>query len=157
MATQREIAQHLDITEQWVRKLLKSGKMPASEGRGGYDLDACRLSYIRYLRGINSGQIHETDGEAEDDNQFQNKLEFEKWREKKRENDIAESLVAPVELLTSVLRQAATQIHPILDGITPSMKRSNPELTGPDIQIAEEHIARAKNVIAELKIDVGAL
>jgi terminase small subunit / prophage DNA-packing protein len=58
MATQEEVAKRLDLTSRWVRHLLKAGVLPVSKGRGGYNLDACTTSYIRYLRGVNSNQIN---------------------------------------------------------------------------------------------------
>lgn len=60
MATQVDIANHLFLSEKWVRELLKKGVLPSSSGRGGYDTDKCREAYIVYLRGLNSGQVSQT-------------------------------------------------------------------------------------------------
>lgn len=68
MATQAEVADHIDLTDKQVRNLMKSGVIPGTKGRGGYDIDACRLSYIRYLRSINNKQVKpETDKDLPDD------------------------------------------------------------------------------------------
>jgi terminase small subunit / prophage DNA-packing protein len=158
MATQAEIAAHLDLTDRWVRKLVNGGKLPSSEGRGGYDLDACRLAYIRYLRGVASGQTKEQKSDDEEnpngEKDYSAELEKEKWREKRRENDIAESLVAPVSVLTDALEKVADQVVPILDSIPLEMKRLNPKLTGHDIQTVKKAIARARNAVADVTIEV---
>jgi phage terminase Nu1 subunit (DNA packaging protein) len=50
MATQAQIAEHLDLSERRVRDLVAEGVL----GKGA-DLDQCRVNYIRYLRGGTSG------------------------------------------------------------------------------------------------------
>lgn len=57
MATQIEIGKHLDMSDRNVRDLIKRGVLPGSRGPGGLDLDECRVAYIRYMRGIASGQV----------------------------------------------------------------------------------------------------
>ncbi|MCW2242793.1 hypothetical protein [Azospirillum canadense] len=49
MATQAEIAAHLDLSDRSVRDLKKRGVFHA-DARGNMDLDACRVAYIRHLR-----------------------------------------------------------------------------------------------------------
>lgn len=56
MASQSEVAAHLDLSQQAVSKLKKAGVLPAPSGRGGYDLDASRLAYIRNLRESAAGR-----------------------------------------------------------------------------------------------------
>lgn len=63
MATQKELAAHLDITDRQVRNLAKDGVLPGSKGKGGYDLDTCRLAYIAYLRGLATKQVKAEPGE----------------------------------------------------------------------------------------------
>lgn len=36
--------------------------MPSSKGPGGYNLDACRIAYVRHLRGLATGQVRQTVG-----------------------------------------------------------------------------------------------
>ncbi|KAA0582699.1 hypothetical protein [Azospirillum sp. Sh1] len=61
MATQAEIAAHLDLTDRTVRDLKKRGVFNADR-RGQLDLDACRVAYIRHLRERAAGR---TSDEAE--------------------------------------------------------------------------------------------
>ncbi len=49
MATQAEVAAHLDLTRQAVGELVQRGVLPAAEP-GQLDLDACRAAYLRHLR-----------------------------------------------------------------------------------------------------------
>lgn len=57
MANQTELADYLDLSTTRIRVLKTDGIIPAPKGTGGYDLDACRLSYIRYLRNLASGKV----------------------------------------------------------------------------------------------------
>lgn len=66
MATQKELAAHLDITDRQVRNLARDGVLPGTKGKGGYDLDSCRLAYIAYLRGLATKQIKAETGDEND-------------------------------------------------------------------------------------------
>lgn len=79
----------------------------------------------------------------------------EQHREKKRENDIAEGLIAPVSMLSDSLHKVINQVVPILDAIPLEMKRSNPKLTAHDIQTVKKAIAKARNAAAEVRIDTS--
>lgn len=81
-------------------------------------------------------------------------LEREKLREKKRQNDIEEQKVASVHVLTVALEKVASQIIPILDALPLEMKRMNPNLTGHDIQLVKKAIAKCRNLVAELEIEL---
>lgn len=56
MANQTALAAHLDVSQQTVSKLKNKGVLPPPEKRGGFDLDACRLAYIRHLRNGAAGR-----------------------------------------------------------------------------------------------------
>jgi phage terminase Nu1 subunit (DNA packaging protein) len=51
MATQEQIAEHLDLSKRRVQDLMIEGVLEK-----GADLDQCRVSYIRYLRAGTAGQ-----------------------------------------------------------------------------------------------------
>lgn len=65
MATQKELAEYLDLSDRQIRNLARDGVLPGTKGKGGYDLGACRLAYIRYLRGLATKQIKAETGEDE--------------------------------------------------------------------------------------------
>ena len=156
MATQKEIAEHIDLTERHVRRLLKDGILPPSKA-GGYDVDACRQSYIRYLRGVQSGQIKQQPEQIEEGQQSGNPvdlLEWEKYRKAKRENDEAEGLVAPVALLTDALQKAGAIIVANLESLPLLIKRHWPEVTGDQITMVKAAVAECRNTIADMQIDL---
>lgn len=158
MSTQQKVAEHLDLSSRWVRELVRDGILPPSKGHGGYDLDACRVSYIRYLRGLGTGQVsaqvNSEDGTDEDGGDYAKLLDKEKYREKKRQNDIEEKKVAPVQLLTEALVKAGNSIIPILESLPLIMKRSWPEITGDQITMVKKAIAECRNAIADSEIDI---
>ena len=82
------------------------------------------------------------------------KLAQQQERKLKRENDIAEGLFAPVSLITEALEKSACQIIPVLESLPLEMKRMNPELTGHDIQLAKKSIARCRNAIADMELEL---
>ena len=57
MSTLKELAAHLDLSGERVRQLVKRGAIPAPAGKAQYDIDESRIAYIRYLRGVASGQV----------------------------------------------------------------------------------------------------
>ncbi len=154
MATQQEIADHLDLSPRHVRRLISDGVLPASKGRGGYKINDCRLAYIRYLRGVSTGQAQGDLAENEDGEDYSRLLEKEKYREKKRQNDLEEQKVAPVALLTMALEKAANQIIPILESLPLVMKRNWPEITGDQITLVKKSIAECRNIIADSELDM---
>jgi phage terminase Nu1 subunit (DNA packaging protein) len=151
MATQTEVADHLDLTQSRVSILIKDGVLPPAKGRGGYDIDACRIAYIRFLRGKSVGQVTSGYSEKED---YSRLLDIEKYREKKRENDMKEKLVAPVSLLTDALQKSISIIIPILESLPLNMKRNWPEITGDQIQLVKVSISECRNIIAESKLKI---
>lgn len=50
MATQREVAEHLDLSVKRVSELIRDGILPSKVGRSPLNMDVCRIAYISYLR-----------------------------------------------------------------------------------------------------------
>jgi len=50
LATQREVADHLDLSVKRVSELIRDGILPSKMGRSPLNLDVCRVAYISYLR-----------------------------------------------------------------------------------------------------------
>lgn len=57
MATLKQVGEHLDLSVSSVSEMVRDGVIPPSKGPGGLDLDACRVAYIRNLRGKAAGRI----------------------------------------------------------------------------------------------------
>lgn len=56
MASQHEVAAHLDMSTRHVRELVQRGVLPEKQGAKGWDLKECRLRYLLYLRGVADGR-----------------------------------------------------------------------------------------------------
>ena len=50
MAKLKETADHLDLSTSRVSQLLKENILSKGRGQDAFDLDHCRVQYIRYLR-----------------------------------------------------------------------------------------------------------
>jgi len=151
MATQADIAKHLDLSDRRVRVLIKEGILPGSKGTGGLDLDSCRVAYIRHLRGKASGQVS-----GDDDYDLTKQkamLTAEQLREKKRENDIADGLVAPLSMITNALQGVGLQMVALLEALPLEMKRANPRLTGHDIMMVKKSISKCCDAISRIQIE----
>lgn len=61
MATQSEVAAHLDMSPQNLRDLIGRGVIPGATGKGNLDTDKCRVGYIRYLREVAAGRKSEAE------------------------------------------------------------------------------------------------
>ncbi len=160
MATQLEVAEHLDITDRQVRSLLQSGVLPGSKGRGGYDLDDCRLAYIRNLRGQASGQVKSPEAAAEEegfDPLLEHKREQEEYlltRERRigqqQKNEIAARKVVPSEFAIFSLSKLAAEVAAILDTLPLTMKRKHPDLEPRHLDTLSRELAKARNQAAGL-------
>lgn len=161
MATQKEVAGHLSLTPRRIRDLLKAGILPAGGVGTAYDLDACRVAYIQYLRAAAAGRVKQvlTDPEklqaAAENGDYSAALEYEKYRKAKRENDIEEGLVAPVALITDALQRAGAIIIANLETLPLLIKRHWPEITGDQITMVKRSIAECRNAIADMRIDMN--
>lgn len=159
MATQVEVAEHLDLSDRQVRNLLADGVLPGSKGYGGLDLEACRLAYIRYLRGMGSGQVKpETPDEPEGiDPLLELKLQQERLRltaaqaeGQELKNDITKRKSVPTEFAIFVLSRLAAEIGSILDTLPLTLKRRHPDLEVRHIESVQRELAKARNRAATL-------
>lgn len=160
MANQKELAQHLDLTDRQVRNLLADGILPTSRGNGGLNLPDCRLAYIRYLRGLGSGQVKAETGDlAEDgiDPLVEYHLMIEKVRlttaqavAQEKKNEVMEQHLIPVESATFVLSKVASHIASVLDTVPQKLRRKHPEMDPRHLESLEREIAVARNLAAEV-------
>lgn len=54
-ATQAQLGEHLDLSQPSVSRMVKDGLFEP-QARGRYDLEECRLAYIRHLRAAAAGR-----------------------------------------------------------------------------------------------------
>lgn len=76
---------------------------------------------------------------------------------KEIENQIKRGELAPVELMTRVLAQVASQITAVLDSIPQKIKRNVPKLTASDIDIIKREIVKTQNAAANIDINIEQL
>ena len=160
MATQVEVATHLDLSDRQVRNLLADGVLPASKGTGGLDIDACRLAYIRYLRGLSSGQVkaeapRHVSGEVDPMAEallLQERLRLTAAQAEGQElkNEITKRKSVPVEFATFVLSRIAAEIASALDTLPLTLKRRHPDLEVRHIESVQRELAKVRNRSATL-------
>ena len=160
MATQVQVAAHLDITRQWLITLIKKGILPGGKGRGGADIDDCRVQYIRYLRSVGSKQTIKVSERVDEDDV---NLELERAKNlrvdtaiKERKRDAIDRTVAPVHLLEWVLSGVGSQISALLGTIPQKIKRRVPRLSATEIGLIEKEIIKCQNIAANVTVDLDA-
>ncbi|MET4696958.1 terminase small subunit [Endozoicomonas lisbonensis] len=160
MATQIEIAEHLDLSDRQVRNLLKDGVLPPTKGRGAYCLDSCRKAYIRHLRGCINGQIEkpEMGGDFPEEQEYIDK-EYEQARKIRAEADAQEMKnavtrreQAPVSLLEWALANIAEQVSSVLDSIPLKLKQRVPHLKASELEIVRREITKCQNAASKSQL-----
>lgn len=132
----------LGLSIQRVGQLAKKGVIHKLDN-GRYPPEAVS-EYIRW-------RYEQSSGMAGDEN-WSDLLEKEKYREKKRQNDLEEQLVAPISILTEVLERGVAAMVPILDTLPLMVKRNWPEVTGDQVTLVKKAVAECRNILAELEI-----
>jgi phage terminase Nu1 subunit (DNA packaging protein) len=156
MATQDQVAAHIDLSGRQVRDLLGRGILPASKGRGGLNADACRLAYIRYLRGLHRKQISEPDSGPMDvdvDKERALNLRADTRLKELKEAQLRKEL-APIQLLEMVLGKTCAQISAALEAIPLKVKRMVPKLSNAEVEIIRREIIKCQNIAAESTLNI---
>lgn len=167
MATQKQLAEHLDITDRQVRNLLTDGVLPGSKGNGGLDVNAGRIAYIRYLRGLAAGQVKPATGLPEGDD-IDPLIEYRLMEERRgltaaqrigqeKKNEIAERRLVPVDFMTFALARIASQIGSLLDQVGVKVARKHPGIDVRHLEAMQREIATARNIAAALGEDMPAI
>lgn len=166
MAVQKEIAEHLDISERQVRNLLKDGVLPSVKGKGGLNTDDCRKAYINYLRGQKTGQVKKPTDD-DDDAELGDviggiNVPFQDARKKLLDADTREYKLqilrkeyAPIAVLSDAVAQLATQIVSSLNTLPMKLKLADPALKGRSIDAAKKEVATLCNDLAGFDIDLS--
>jgi phage terminase Nu1 subunit (DNA packaging protein) len=160
MASQIEIAAHLDLSDRQIRNLVADGVLPASRGRGGMDLDACRLAYIGYLRGLGSGQVKPEVPPTEVAG-IDPLIEYKLMEERRgltaaqrvgqeNKNAVQARQLVPVDFSTFALSRMVEQIGSVLDTVTHKVKRKHPDIEVRHVEAMQREIALARNIASDL-------
>lgn len=94
MATQREVAEHLDLSVKRISELIKDGILPSKMGRSPLNIDVCRHAYISYLRKL--GGYHKKSGTG-DIAEEKTKLTAAQARKAELEVEVMEGKLIPAE------------------------------------------------------------
>lgn len=157
MASQKEIAEHLDLSGRQVLRLLKAGVLPTAKGQGGYPVDDCRRAYIRYLRGLHRKQVQEPGGL----DRAISPIDQARIRElQERADNISlknaqlRRELAPLPVITYVLNKIAAQIGPLLDSIPAKVKARLPRITAAELEIIKREIIKSQNAAARVSVEL---
>jgi phage terminase Nu1 subunit (DNA packaging protein) len=154
MATLHEVAAHLGVTIKYVQDLIANGTI-AKKGRGEYDLDECRQSYISRLREsaagrANAGDLNLTDERA--------RLAKEQADAKEMENAITRGELVYIEDVAKRVEVALSNVKTKLLAVPTKVA---PEAAAADdakeVQaLIERHIIEALNELAGInEADAG--
>lgn len=127
--------------------------LPPAKQRRGYDIDECRVAYIRYLRNqTRKPQEQESEAVIDPDS-----LEYQRLRLTREQadnmalkNEQARAKLIPIELLTMILSRVAGEWAGLIDTIPLNLKRKHPQL---DTQLLDDikwHCVKAQNSVARL-------
>ena len=105
MATQREVADHLDLSVKRISELIKDGILPSKLGRSHLNLDVCRIAYISYLRKL--GGYHKRSGTG-DIAEEKTKLTAAQARKAELEVEIMEGKLVPIQEVEEFLVERFT-------------------------------------------------
>ncbi len=94
LATQKELAEHLDLSPQSVTDLVRKGVFLINKGRSPVNIDACRIAYINFLR--KAARYTKKDGSG-DINEEKTKLTAAQARKAELEVEIMEGKLVPIQ------------------------------------------------------------
>ena len=166
MATQAEIGEHLDLSVRRVHQLIKEGIIPGSKGRGNYDLDASRLAYISYLRGLANKQVDEPEAspgfEGDDDDEGFIDADREEARRKKYDADLKKERLkilrrenAPVTIITDVIGKQMDMVSAQLRALPMQIKLAEPTMTSRSTDVIKRTISNLCNQLLDVQPDLS--
>src|SRR3990167_8047303 len=150
MATQKEVASHLDLTDRAVRDLISRGVLPRT-AKGGLDLEVCRVAYLRHLR-------ERAAGRESDDDEFS--LTAERARLAKEQADrfalknaTSRRELAPMDQVGAGHLAMSTTISQRMEAISPRLAIEVATESDPDV--CEELIEKAVHDALRELADAG--
>ena len=96
MATQRELAVHLDLSVKRISELIRDGILPSKRGRSPLNIDVCRIAYISYLRKLGGYNKRAGSGDIAEE---KTKLTAAQARKAELEVEEMESNLIPAQLV----------------------------------------------------------
>lgn len=139
--TQQGFADLIGRTPRRVRQLIKQGAITRPVD-GRYRDEHVR-EFTRYVAETQQANAKNRD-----------LIEREKHRALKRENDLAEKLVAPVELLETVVAKGSAALITGLKRLPDHVKRVCPEFTDDHIKVVNDAVSKCRAVLRGMKLEL---
>lgn len=150
MPTQQAIAEHLDLDQSAVSRLVAELKIDWATT----PMDAIRIAYIRRLREQAAGRATTGDLALATERA---RLAREQADRVAMENARRRRELAPVSTIETVLARVSRQIAGILEALPVQLRRRSTNLTTEDIEFLQAEIDKARMVAANLKVDLDDL
>ena len=145
MLTQRNIADHLDMSQQaasqWLEKLGIDWQQST--------LDEIRIAYIRALREQAAGRAAEGGLDLATERA---RLAREQADKIAMQNAVTRGELAPVSLIEEVLTKSSSKIAGVFDAIPGKVRRRVPKLTTDDLELISAEVAKARNIVAAMSL-----
>lgn len=162
MATQKEVADHLRLSDRQIRNLSNLPGAPVPKGRGGWDLDAWRFFYIDYLR-ARSRDVPDGDEPETDDNPPEKKREQYLKNEERQERillgrikrRILAKTYAPIVLISAAVSRTGIELRTRVESWPPRFKKVWPDMPAEASQLLQQELAKALNELADIRIDLS--
>lgn len=145
MLIQRDIADHLDMSQQAVSGLLAQLGIDWKAST----MDEIRVAYIRHLREQAAGRAAAGDLDLATERA---RLAKEQADRVAMQNAVTRSELAPVSLIEEVLTKAAARVAGIFDAIPGYVRRRVPNLTAGDVELIAAEVAKARNIVAAMSL-----
>ncbi|MGY6214972.1 terminase small subunit [Methylolobus aquaticus] len=137
---QRELAEHLDLSERALRDLLSDLGIDHKQ----CTRDEVRVAYIRRLREQAAGRATSGDLSLSEERAGLAREQKLLARIRKR-RELGEW--APIENITLVLSRVTSQMASTFDGIPVQLKRRFPGVTAEQMGVIREELAKARNLL----------
>ncbi|WP_368750141.1 hypothetical protein [Klebsiella aerogenes] len=161
MATQKEVAAHLFVSDRQVRYLAELPGAPKPARRDAWDIDEWRRFYLNYLR---SSRRDKDDGDTEDEREAQENEDEKRLKNKERWERILIARVkrrilakryAPVELVSAAISRTANELRTRVESWPSRLKKVWPDMPTEAGQLLQKEFAAALNDLANIRIDLS--
>ena len=143
--TGKRLAEMLDLTAGRISQLAAEGILSRLPN-GKYPPSAIQ-EYLRYLRDLAA--------KARKPTETTDLLDYERLRKLRRENDEAESRVAPVEMLEEALAKAGEFIVFTLATLPAIMRKHWPEISEEQLAMVQNTVVQCRQPIKDMRIDLS--
>ena len=152
MATQKEIAEWLGVTDRTVRTYLDQGILPQAEGKGEYNLKECRHAYYRHLislAGAGDCELNLTDERAK----------LYAARTETIEHDLSDKHddYLPLANIKEVLTFMATESIKVFDESARAIKKECPSMKADHLEGVQDVFEQAKNRAQKMRLSESEL